>query len=50
MNSLAFAPNYPVKVNLKRHAMDVALPGDRTVQMAIENRAGIKSAPGSLDN
>ena len=50
MNSLAFAPNHPVQVNLKKHAMDVALPGDRTVQMAIENRAAIKSAPGSLDN
>ena len=50
MNSSAFAPNHPVQVNLKKHAMDVALPGDRTVQMAIENRAGSKSASGSLDN
>jgi hypothetical protein len=45
----AFAPNHPVQVNLKKHVMDVALPDDRTVQMAIESRAGI-SASGSLDN
>ena len=44
----AFAPNHPVQVNLKKHVMDVALPGDRTVQVAIESRAGI-SASGPLD-
>ena len=46
----AFAPNHPVQVNLKKHVMDVALPGDRTVQMAIESRTSVKNVSRSLDN
>ena len=46
----AFAPNHPVQVNLKKHVMDVELPGDRTLQMAIESRTGVKNLSGSLDN
>jgi hypothetical protein len=46
----AFAPNHPVQVNLKKHVMDVELPGDRTLQMAIESHTGVKSVSGSLDN
>jgi len=29
--------------------MDVELPGDRTLQMAIESRTGVKNLSGSLD-
>ena len=46
----AFAPNHPVQVNLKKHVLDVELPGDRTLQMAIESHTGVKSVSGSLDN
>jgi hypothetical protein len=40
----AFAPNVSVQVNLEKHVVDVKLPGDRTVQMAIESRTSVKSA------
>jgi hypothetical protein len=30
--------------------LDVELPGDRTLQMAIESHTGVKSVSGSLDN
>jgi hypothetical protein len=46
----AFAPNHSVEVNLQKHVMDVELPGDRTLQMAIESRTGVKSVSGSLNN
>lgn len=39
----AFATNHSLQVNLKKRVMDVELPGDRTVQMAIESRTGVKS-------
>jgi hypothetical protein len=39
----AFAPNESVQVNLEKHIVDVKLPGDRMVQMAIESRTGVKS-------
>ncbi len=40
---------HPVQVNLKKHVLDVDLPGDRTLQMAIESHTGVKSVSGSLD-
>jgi hypothetical protein len=46
----AFAPNQSVQVNLQKHVMDVELPGDRTLQMAIESRTGVKSVSRSVDN
>jgi hypothetical protein len=45
-----FATNHPVQVNLKKHVMDVELPGDRAVQMAIESRTGVKSVSGLANN
>lgn len=45
-----FAPNHSIQVNLKRHVIDVELSGDRTVQMAIESRASVKSVSGLIDN
>lgn len=34
-----FAPNQQVQVSLKKHVMNVELPGDDAVEMAIESRA-----------
>jgi hypothetical protein len=39
-----FAANRPVQVNMKKSVMEVELSGDRTVEMAIENRTGVKDA------
>jgi uncharacterized protein involved in exopolysaccharide biosynthesis len=33
-----FTPNHSVQVSLKKHVMDVELPGDDAVEMAIESR------------
>jgi len=44
------ALNHSVQVNLKKHVMDVELPGDGPAQMIIESRTGAKNAgaqPGS---
>ena len=46
----SFAPNRSVQVNLEKHVMDVNLPDDRTLQMAIESRAGVKEVSASVNN
>jgi hypothetical protein len=33
--------NHSVEVNLKRHVMEVELPGDRSVRLGIESRTGV---------
>lgn len=38
----AFAPHHSVRVNLKKHVMEVELPGDHTVRLAIESRTSAK--------
>jgi hypothetical protein len=38
--SPVFAANQPVQVDLQHNTMYVALPGNRTIPMAIENRTG----------
>jgi hypothetical protein len=39
----SFAPNRSVQVNLKNHVMDVNLPDDSTLQMAIESHASVNN-------
>lgn len=43
----AFAANHSVQVNLQKHVMNVEVPGDRTLQMAIESRSSVKSMSSS---
>ena len=38
-----FAPNHSVQVNLKKRVMEVDLPGDDPVEMAIESRSDAKT-------
>ena len=38
------AANRQIQVNLKKRVMEVELSGDRTVEMPIESRAGVKDA------
>lgn len=39
----AIAPHHSVQVNLKKHVVNVELPGDAPMQMAIERRTGAKN-------
>jgi uncharacterized protein involved in exopolysaccharide biosynthesis len=45
----AFAPNHSIQVNLKKHVMEVELPGDHTVQMPIEARTVGQSVSGLVN-
>ncbi len=40
----AFAPNHPVRVNLKKRVMEIELPGNHTLRLPIESRTGAKPA------
>jgi hypothetical protein len=45
-----FAPNHAVNVNLQKRVLEVSLPGDRTVRMAIDGRNSVKDQTCTVRN
>jgi hypothetical protein len=47
---LVLSTNHSVQVNLKKHNMYVALPGDLALRMDIDSRAGVNGIAGIAGN